>query len=685
MARNRNKHKPQNAITLSQVADELILIEAAKRTGNSLNTFVKATSPSPGKVSLNEWKIADLAARNVEYPDLVPLYRVYDNIMIDLDLTSVIETRTLKVQQTKYNIVNKNGEPNDEAKKLFERKWFRDFIAIAMQWISEGFQLAEIFKFNEQGELVECTAVNKYHVKPHKGIVTVYEYDTEGTSYLQPPYQPYYIPIGKAGDLGLLRKVAPIILAKKYAIGHWGEYNEKMGIPFRSVTSASSDKTRQQQLGLIMEQMGSAGWAVLNENEKVELLSIAANDPTRCFETFINMLNAQIAMAFNGQSSTADSSKQKGTYGSLKILNEISEDRHEADLTDVKDLVNDVLIPRLVAISPFYAPLKDHYINWDYSEDLSVSEIVDVVTKLVATGKYSISAADLTKKIGIEVQDVAAPPPPTQTDPIKKKSNAVAALYNGCQHGHQFTAAAPPSFKKDMLRVAKQIFNSKQTGIIDFALMQKTATYLRKAITNNYGEQVDDADTQMIEALQQNLNVFSGFKTYQTLKAVNNALLDADGTLREWADFKKQVLQLDNQYNVQYLKAEYNNSVVSAQASSQWQTIQRTKDTLPLLEFDATNDARTTPICSSLDGVRLPADHPLWDTYFLPLHFGERSVIRQVASGTVTDLNTIALPNLQPMFDNNVGKTGVVFPESHPYYTASKADAKEINKQVENL
>lgn len=685
MGKNRNKYKPQSAIQLSQLADDVILIEAAKRTGNSLNTIVKPTSPSPGKVSLNEWKIADLAARNVEYPDLMPLYRVYDNIMIDLDLTSVIETRTLKVQQAKYNIFSKTGEQNDEAKKLLERKWFRDFIAIAMQWISEGFQLAETFNFNAQGELVECTAVNKYHVKPHKGIVTKYDYDQEGTSYLLPPYQQYYIPIGKPGDFGLLRKVAPIILAKKYAIGHWGEYNEKMGIPFRSVTSSSTDVTRQRQLGVIMEQMGSAGWAVLNENEKVELLSIAANDPTRCFETFINMLNAQIAMAFNGQSSTADSSNQKGTYGSLKILNEISEDRHEADLTEIKDLVNDVLIPRLVALSPFYALLKDCYLDWDYSEDLSVSEIVDVVTKLVNTGKYTITGKDLSKKIGIEVQDAAAPEPIKTPEPVKKKSNAVAALYNGCKHGHDFEAAALPTFKSDMLRVAKAIFNGKQMGIVDFALMQKTATYLRKAVTNNYGDQVDENDTQMVEALQKNLNVFSGFKTYQTLKAVNNALLDADGVLREWADFKKEVLQLNNQYNIQYLKAEYNNAVVSAQSSSQWQTIQRTKDVLPLLEFDATNDNRTTPICSSLDGVRLPADDSFWDAYFLPLHFGERSVIRQVASGTVTDLKTVALPELQPMFDNNVGKTGVVFPESHPYYQASKADAKTINKEADKL
>lgn len=420
MGKRKKKFTPQTP-SLSQFPDADILVEAAMRRGQSLNELIKPTSQSAAKISLNEWKQADLSAKNVDYPDRNPMYRVYDNIDIDLDLTSVIETRTLKVKQAKFNIVGKDKKPNEDAKLLLDKSWFRDFIGNAMRWVTRGYRVLEVFKFNEAGELLECPELNEFHVKPEKGIVTRDEYDDVGISYLDKGYQLYYIPVGKPADMGLLRKIAPIVLAKKYAIGHWSSFNEKMGIPFRTVHTKSVDKARQQQLAIIMDQMGSAGWAVLTEDERVELMDIAATNPTQCFETFINMLNAQIAMAMNGQSSTADSSKQKGTYGSLKILNEISEDRHQSDLTFIKDLVNDELFPRLVQISPFYSILKDLKLEWDDSEKLSVKDVVDVIVSLTGAG-FKISAETVTQKTGIQVEEG---PPPSKTPPTagaKKKA-----------------------------------------------------------------------------------------------------------------------------------------------------------------------------------------------------------------------------------------------------------------------
>ncbi len=685
----KHHNKFKKPIGLDQFPDEQILVEAAIRRGQSVSELIKPTSPSPGRVSLQEWKFADLALQNIETPNWNPMLRIYDNIDIDLDLTSVTETRSLKVQQAKYNLVDANSKPNEEAKKLLDKTWFRDFIKIAMRRVTRGYQLAEIFDFDDKGELLKCDFVNPFHVKPTKGIVTIQESDEIGTSYLEGNQQLYYIPIGKKNDFGLYRKIAPIILAKKYAIGHWSSFNEKMGIPFRTVESKSTDKLRQQQLGVILDQMGSAGWAVLNEGEKVTLLEISGTNPTQCFETFINMLNAQIAMVMNGQSSTADSSKQKGTYGSLKILNEISKDRHESDLTDIKDLVNNVLIPRLILISPFYAPLKELTLEWDYSEQLSVTEVTDVIVSLTGAG-YKISAEEVSKKTGLKVEEGPGPgvknrisvPDPAKVQAKKKSLNArLNDFYESCcnKHGLEATAKAIPSFKDDVLRIARQLFDNKHSGIVDIPLMKKTATYIREAITSGYIAIGDPIDTQMLATLERNVFVFSGFKTYQQLQSMSGMLKGNDGTLRSWPDFKTEVLKVDQKYNVNYLKAEYDHAVVCAQMASQWQDIQRNKDVLPFLQFDATNDNRTTPICSSLDGTTLPVDDSFWNTYYLPLHWGERSVIRQVSRGTATDKTKLALPDLQPMFEGNVGKTGIAFPKSHPYYEESVKTASQIN------
>lgn len=498
MGRNKNRGKnPKQTFSLSQVPDDAILIEAYNRRGESLNEIIKPSSYSPRKVSLEEWKRADAALQNVDFRNRNPMLRIYDNIDIDLDLTSVTDTRSLKVQQAKFNIVGDDGKPNEDAKKKFVKQWFRDFVQNAMKLVTEGYQLLETIKFNDEGELTACDLVSKFHLIPEKGICVTEEGDETGIDYLNGNQSLYYIPVGKPKEMGLFRKIAPIILAKKYAIGQWGGFNEKLGIPFRTVHTKSNDKERQRQLGVIMEQMGSAGWAVLSEDEKVELLEISGTNPTLCFETFINMLNAQIAMALNGQSSTADSSKQKGTYGSLKILNEISKDRHESDLTFIGDLVNNILIPRLTILSSFYSDLKGLKLEWDYSEQLSVKEIVEVVTELVGTGKYIIKGETITKKIGIEVLDAAEPPKEkTPTAASKKKSlnlNISTHYKACCNHAvANITAASIPNFEADLLRIAKTIFDNKQNGVVDIPLMKKTASYLREGMISGFGKSFDD-------------------------------------------------------------------------------------------------------------------------------------------------------------------------------------------------
>lgn len=677
--------------------DDVVLVEAAIRRNQPLSELIKPNSPSGQRISLKEWKMAEMSALNVDNPDRNPMLRVYNNVEIDNTLTSIIETRILRAQQAKFNLVDQSGTPNDEAKKLLERKWFRDFIKYVMTWNFRGYQLIEIFDFDEKGELKTCDVVNEFHVKPDKGIVTVDEGDEKGYDYLSGNQSLYYIPVGKPKDLGLLHKVAPHVLAKKFALGHWGEYNEKIGIPFRTVTQKNTDSKRQKQLGEIMRDMGAAGWAVLQADEVVQLLESKGTDPTKCFEGLINMLNAEAAMLIMGQSSTANSSKEKGTYGSLKVLHEITRDRHEYDLTNLKDILNDVLFPRLAQISSFYRPLANLKLEWDYSEELSVKEIVEVITQLLNTGKYNIRGEVVTKKVGFEVLDAAEP---TNTDaapvpdPAKKKSLSakIEAHYTACcaNHATDIKAINLPDFEDIVLKVAKKIFNKTKKGVLDLPLLKKTALYLREAIVKGYGsefnaDQLEQRDKVMMKHLDKNVFYFSGFKTYQQLKEISALLKDGDGNFRPWDDFKAEVLKVNSKYNVNWLKAEYEHVVVGAQACSQWQEFQRNKEDLPFLIFDATNDNRTTPICLSLDGFTARVDDPVWDTYYLPLHFGERSVIRSSATGVLTDQSKVAFPDLQPMFQGNIGKTGVAFPESHPYYEESikRKIKKEVDKNYE--
>ncbi|MBL7902938.1 MAG: DUF935 family protein [Bacteroidia bacterium] len=677
---------------LARFKDEDILVEAALRRGQSVSKLIEPTSPSLVTVDLKRWKNAWLSAKNGEYADMNLMYEVYDNIMVDNGLSSNIETRILKIQQAKFNLVNEKGEPDKEAKKLLESQWVLDFMKYCMESRFEGYRLIELFEFDEKGYLKTAKAINKYHVKAHKGIVTKYPGDETGVSYLEGPVSQYYIPVGDPNDLGILYKVAPHVLAKKYALGHWSEFNEKMGIPFRTVTTNMANTVRQAQLGVIMEKMGAAGWAVLNEGEKVELLEAYGSDPTRCFEGLIRVLDSERAMLIMGQSSTSNSDKNKGTYGSMKILQEISNDRHEADLIFLKYILNNVLLKRLPLLSPAYKQLEKLSWEWDMSVDLSVSEVVDYVVSLSEV--YNIPAEFVTQKTGIPIDGLKpaqATPPPTEggRTGAKKKSpvssNSLDAFYgHSCScDPNEVSAAATPSLQDETLRVARLIFDGKQKGVVDNDLMVETAKHLVKGVLNAFKTTIEDpglSNVEMINSLRRNVWVFSGFKTHEILRAISDKLVDEKGQVREWGSFKKEVLNLDDRYNVNYLKTEYDHALVSAQQAAQWLDIQRTKEALPLLRFVATLDDRTTDICNGLNDVTLPADHDFWKTHFLPLHWHERSLIQQLANGQITDMSKVKIPALDAMFKNNVGISGVAFPKSHPYYETSLSTARKIEE-----
>lgn len=670
---------------MKALPDSMLLIEAAVRRGQPLSELVRPMTPNQAKIKLQDWKNAKAAAMNSENPDMNPMYVIYDDVQIDLLLSSMIQTRILRVQQAKFNWVDANKKPNEEIKKFFERQWFLDFQKFAVQSIFESTKLIELFELDENGELKECKCVNKYHVKAKKGIVTKEAYDETGTDYLNGPIALYYIPVGDPNELGLLFKVVPIVLAIKYAIGQWNAFNQKMGIPFRTITTNAADAKRQQQLGIIMEDMGASGWAVINEGEKVELLEMAGTNPTQCFKELINLLDARIATYIMGQSATSNPANNKGTYGSMAILQEISDVLHESDLTMLKYLINDKLKKRLPLISPVYKPIAGLDFEWDKSVDLSVKEIVDYVVSL--SGVFEVDPKFVSEKTGIPINGLKKQPVNTPPPAVPKKKSPVTAdlkeFYNvTCCGVPNIVAAALPSFDDDVLRIAKAIFEGKQKGIVDIDLLNKTARYLQQGIKTGYGKPTDTTDKTMIKSLMDNVQVFSGYKTYQQLKDIGGLLKDEKGNVRDWPDFKKEVLKNNSEYNVNFLKAEYDNALVGAQMSSYWQEIQRNKETLPYLKFVATNDNRTTEICKRLDGFIAPVDDPIWKEYFLPLHWHERSNIIQLAVAKPSDKSKFNFPDLQEMFQGNIGISGTAFPKSHPYYEASLKDRRKVEEAI---
>ena len=236
-------------------------------------------------------------------------------------------------------------------------------------------------------------------------------------------------------------------------------------------------------------------------------------------------------------------------------------------------------------------------------------------------------------------------------------------------------------------KIVRDIF---ETAIIPEVtdLIEYYAGKFWEAVTASYGKDIfkisyDTPDYKMLKSLQENVYQFSAAKNYTELKQLSDALLDGNGKLRTFAQFKEAAKAINANFATKYMQVEYNMAVESGQMAAKWARIQENKEVLPLMQFDAVMDDRTTIICQSLDGVIKPIDDPFWDIYYPPNHWGCRSDVRSLADGTVTPNDDIVYPdNIPDMFKTNLAKNGLVFPPGHPYYIDNPA---WVAKQAQTL
>ena len=128
-------------------------------------------------------------------------------------------------------------------------------------------------------------------------------------------------------------------------------------------------------------------------------------------------------------------------------------------------------------------------------------------------------------------------------------------------------------------------FNAQMMSDEDVrALTQETYRVLSSAI--GVKQEVPD---ELRRLLSESTFVFSGFKTYHELREVSAMMQDEDGGFKSWDKFSQEVTAIDQRYNRNYLQAEYNFAVQSAQMAAKWKDFEVDGDEY-LLQYRTAGD-----------------------------------------------------------------------------------------------
>ncbi|HMP93206.1 MAG TPA: phage minor head protein, partial [Phnomibacter sp.] len=300
-------------------------------------------------------------------------------------------------------------------------------------------------------------------------------------------------------------------------------------------------------------------------------------------------------------------------------------------------------------------------------------------------------------------------------------SQALSWLYQGpaCCAGHHMLNAdeanAEPQPAPSAYEALRSQFNAavahiyQQQGFTPAQLADEPVKGLINGIYKEFKEAISTGITlgggmasQALQKLQTDVYVFSGMKTYAQLREAANLMVQpgvngGPATLKPYAQFEREALDIHQAYNVHHLRTEYHYAATTAQNAARWAKYEAQKERYHL-KYMTDNGPNVRPSHKALEGIVLPVDDPFWNQYapkngwnchcyLEQVRIGEEPVSNSEEATKLGEAATTRLAkdgsNAEAMFRYNPGKQGVIFPPRHPYVRTkcgSNLSSAEDNK-----
>lgn len=365
------------------------------------------------------WRNATLIAENIRYPQRYDIYQIYSDIVLDSHLSAAIQQRKNLTLSKEFQVIGPDGEVNEEKTNLIKKKWFLDYVDLALDSMFWGHSLIQFDSIvDDEFKCVEL--VPRIYVKPEFHIVTQNYSDLTGTDYLDLPFKNWCIGVGKPRDLGLLLKAAPLIIWKKNALGSWSEYIEIFGSPIRIGKTNVRDEASRINMENMLKNMGTAAYGVFDIDDLIELVSSDKKDAFNVFDMMIQRCNSEISKLILGQTATMD---EKAFVGSAEVQERILEQVADADEKFIRGVNNYQLIPMLNALGLGFDGCT---ITVKTGEEFDLLQKSTFDLGLLNSGKYTFSPQYLLDNYGSEVIEVEEPTADAEgnsEDVVKKIKN----------------------------------------------------------------------------------------------------------------------------------------------------------------------------------------------------------------------------------------------------------------------
>ncbi|HMO63313.1 MAG TPA: DUF935 family protein [Ferruginibacter sp.] len=395
---------PAQAYTPEQlrVANFLAEREKKQQVQKILIDLVEQTKTLT-KQEVGRWRSAWQRAISVEWPSRIELLQVYRDVEMDNHLTGVLGQVYNNVLQKEFKVVDRTSgeEIPDLTKQLEDAQWFIDFCKYALESITYGYsliQFGDVVVINGVKKFNEVELIPREHVVPEHGVFLKYEQDhySNGTSYLEPPYSHWVIPVGHKKDLGLYNKVARHAISKKNVEAFWDKFAEIFGMPIRIGKTNSKNPKDRNEMSEMLQKMGMAAWGMFDEDSTIEIKETTRGDAYEVYDRRIERANSEMSKAIVNQTMTIDNGSSKA-QGNVHL--EVQEHAIEYFARMLRVVINDKLIPFLI-LHGFNGWDKAKF-RYDDSIELTPTEQKDIEKMILE--HYEVDGKHFAEKYNLPI------------------------------------------------------------------------------------------------------------------------------------------------------------------------------------------------------------------------------------------------------------------------------------------
>ena len=331
---------------------------------------------------------------------LIDLYEAC--LQQDAHIRSVVETLESQILGDRYMLAHVNGKGKYTKDVVNSQKiqgsQFDKIIKGIVEAKLYGYTLLEIMPYVDSGtgRLAEVNIIERRNVLPDQRVVLKRQGLWEPHWDLRnPAYRRCYVLV-TSGDLGLFSATTPLILAKKFTVVNYVNFSHTYGQPIIHGKTVSESNADRKRLAGEIANAAQNKVVVTGIEDEVDIKTFTMSNSEKIYTGLIDFVNKEVANLVLGSESMAGG--MQSYVGSTKAHQDIFRDRIEVYRRYIENVMNEEIIPRLVAIGYIPAGLEFRYSNRIEMNNEDRIRLYSLITE-----KYEVAADEIEKEFGINV------------------------------------------------------------------------------------------------------------------------------------------------------------------------------------------------------------------------------------------------------------------------------------------